>query len=482
MRLFTPEAMREADRKAVEMGYPSLLLMEWAGMKAARVYREVFGKAPALVLAGKGNNGGDGLVLARHLLMEGVRVRVHAAEGQGGDALLALQALLAHGVEVRPLEEAFFQEGEVVVDALFGTGLKGPLTGFFAGLVERVNASDLPVLALDLPSGLPFSPHIKATATVAFAALKTPHLFQREACGKLYLAEIGLPKALLEREDLPEVASPEALRPLLPRRPLTAHKGSVGRVGVLGGYRGEGLRYAGAPILAALGAYRMGAGLVHLVAPEGTPLEPLEAVFHPVSHPTLPPLKVEALAVGMGGGPWGREWALEALRARLPTVLDADALHLEVAEAYREAGVPALLTPHAGEAGRLLGASPEEVAKDPLAAARALAERTGLTVVLKGNPTVVAEGSRLFVNPTGNPALATGGTGDVLSGAMAALLAAGLPPFDAARLGTFLHGLAGDLLAEEKGVGLLAREVAEALPRARRLLQEGRVPPAFFLR
>lgn len=305
MRLFTPEAMREADRKAVERGYPSLLLMEWAGMKAARVYLELFGKAPALVLAGKGNNGGDGLVLARHLLLEGVGVRVYAAGGQTGDALLALQALLAHGVEVRPLEEASFREGEVVVDALFGTGLKGPLTDFYAELVERVNRAGLPVLALDLPSGLPFSPHVRATATVAFAALKTPHLFQREACGKLYLAEIGLPKPLLEREDLPEVASPEALRPLLPRRPLTAHKGSVGRVGVLGGYQGEDLRYAGAPLLAALGAYRMGAGLVHLVAPEGTPLEPLGGRLPPRPLPCPSPLKAEALAVGMGGGPWG---------------------------------------------------------------------------------------------------------------------------------------------------------------------------------
>ena len=163
MRLFTPEAMREADRKAVERGYPSLLLMEWAGMKAARVYLELFGKAPALVLAGKGNNGGDGLVVARHLLLEGVGVRVYAAGGQTGDALLALQALLAHGVEVRPLEEASFREGEVMVDALFGTGLKGPLTDFYAELVERVNRAGLPVLALDLPSGLPFSPHVRAT-------------------------------------------------------------------------------------------------------------------------------------------------------------------------------------------------------------------------------------------------------------------------------------------------------------------------------
>ncbi len=302
LRLFTPEAMREADQKAAEMGYPTLLLMEWAGMKAARVYRELFGKAPAVILAGKGNNGGDGLVLARHLLLEGVAVRVYAAEGQQGDALLARGALQAHGVKIRSLEEAAWDREEVLVDALFGTGLKGPLEGFHRGLVERMNASGLPILALDLPSGLPYSPHVQATATVAFAAFKTPHFLKREACGQLFLAGIGLPKALLEREDLPEVATPEALLPLLPRRPLTAHKGSVGRVGVLGGFRGEGLRYAGAPVLSALGAYRMGAGLVHLVAPEGTPLEPLEAVFHPVLAPALPPMRVEALAVGMGGG------------------------------------------------------------------------------------------------------------------------------------------------------------------------------------
>ena len=223
----------------------------------------------------------------------------------------------------------------------------------------------------------------------------------------------------------------------------------------------------------------MGAGLVHLVAPEGTPLEPLEAVFHPVEAPALPSMRVEALAVGMGGGPWGREWALKALEARLPTVLDADALQPEVVEAYRKAGVKAVLTPHAGEAGRLLGKAPEEVAQDPLASAQALAGATGQVVVLKGNPTVVAEGGRLSVNPTGNPALATGGTGDVLSGAIAALLAAGLAPFDAARLGVYLHGLGGDLLAAEKGVGLLAREVAEALPRARKALVRGQGPLPF---
>ncbi len=477
LRLFTPEAMREADEKAVEMGYPSLLLMEWAGMKAAWVYRKLFGNRPAVVLAGKGNNGGDGLVLARHLFLGGVPVRVYAAEGQGGDALSARQALLAQGLEIRPLEEALWNREEVLVDALFGTGLKGPLEGFYGGLVDRMNASGLPILALDLPSGLPFLPHVRATATVAFAAFKPPHFLKREACGQLFLADIGLPRSLLAREDLPEIATPETLLPLLPKRPLTAHKGSVGRVGVLGGFRGEGLRYAGAPVLAALGAYRMGAGLVHLVAPEGPPLEPLEAVFHPVPTPSLPSMRVEALAVGMGGGPWGREWALAALEARLPTVLDADALHLEVLEAYRKTGVPTVLTPHAGEAGRLLGVPPEEVAEDPIRAARALAERTGLTLVLKGNPTVVAQGSRLSLNPTGNPALATGGTGDVLSGAIAALLAAGLAPFDAARLGVYLHGLAGDLLAEEKGVGLLAREVAEALPRARKALALGQGAP-----
>ncbi len=489
MRLYTAEAMRQADRRAVEGGYPSLLLMEWAGRKVAEVALKLGGRR-AVILAGPGNNGGDGLAAARSLLGR-MPLRVYAAPSKTQDAQTMRRALLAHGVEIAPLEAATWEEEDLVIDALFGTGLKGPLEGVYAELVERLRASRARVLAVDLPSGLPYKPHPQALATVALAGLKGEHLFypHRSACGQVYLADIGMPKEALEDPTLPLILTPEALRPLLPRRPGEAHKGSVGRVGVLGGYREAGLAYAGAPALAALGAYRMGAGLVHLVYPEGLPLSPpLEAVLHPVLTPYLPPFRVEALAVGMGGGPWGRAWGLVALEAGLPTVLDADALDWKAIEAFGAKGLPAVLTPHAGEAGRLLGLSPQEVAQDPLRAAQALAQRTGQTVVLKGAPTVVAQGERLAVNPTGNPALATGGTGDVLAGAIAALLAAGLPPFEAACLGVYLHGLAGDLLAggrleagwdgaaRARRLGLLAHEVAEALPRAREALEAGEAP------
>ncbi|MGQ9735320.1 MAG: NAD(P)H-hydrate dehydratase [Thermaceae bacterium] len=467
-RLYTVEAMRKADEWAVKLGYPSLLLMEAAGLKVAQAALS-FKPKRVVVLAGKGNNGGDGLAAARHLLGK-LPVEVYAAEGQEGDAGLMRRALEAHGVEPLPLEKTQWKGGDLVIDALFGTGLKGPLGGMYAELVERLNRGSF-VLSVDLPSGLPYEPHVPAQATVALGGLKEVHLFypHRQACGRIFLAGIGLPPRALEDETLPEILLPETLPPF-PHRPKDAHKGRSGRVGILGGFLGEGLAYGGAVALAALGAYRMGAGLVHLVYPKGLPLfPPLEAVLHPVASPTLPAARLDALAVGMGGGGWGKAWALAALEAGLPTVLDADALSLEVAQAYRERGIPALLTPHAGEAARLLGKPAEEVARSPLASAQALARITGLTVVLKGAPTVVAEGDRLAVNPTGGPSLATGGTGDVLAGALAALLAKGLSPWEAARLGVFLHGLAGDLLEE----GALAHEVAEALPRARERLETG---------
>lgn len=480
MRLFTSEAMREADRKAVALGYPSLLLMEAAGRGVAGWLRRWFTSRKAMVLAGKGNNGGDGLVAARWLAHWGQAVEVYAAEGQEGDAGVARRALEAHGLRVRPLSDWRPEVHAVVVDALFGTGLRGPLEGPYAELVERLNASGLPVVSVDLPSGLPYAPHVRAHLTVALAGLKHEHLFypHRTACGRVVLEPIGMPKEALENPALPEVLHSAAMRALLPQRPGDAHKGSVGRVLVAGGYR----TYTGAPSLAALGAYRSGAGLVTVAYPEGCEVRPpLEAVRLPLagwSAVGLAGLRAEAVAVGMGAGEEGLEAALAVLGLGRPTVLDADALQPQVLQAYLEAGVPAVLTPHPGEAGRLLGWASSEVARRPLEAARVLAERhPGLVVVLKGGPTVLAwapPGAPVHqaVNPTGNPAMATGGMGDVLAGVIAAFLAAGLSAWDAARLGVYLHGLAGDGVGR---VGLLAHEVADALPEAAARLREGRV-------
>ena len=476
MRLFTPEAMRAADARAVELGYPSLLLMEAAGRAAAEAARAAWPEAESYaVVAGKGNNGGDGLVAARWLRLWGRRVRVFAPEGHRGDAALARAALAVH-LEIEPLQAADLREADVVVDALFGTGLTRPLEGMWAELAERINAAGRPVVAVDVPSGLPYDPHVNADVTVALAGLKPDHVFfpGRSACGRIQLAPIGMPPELLEPRELPQLLEPEAMRALLPLRPGDAHKGSVGRVLVVGG----AAEYTGAPALAALGAYRAGAGLVTVAYPSDARVDlPLEAVRLPVSRwqdARLFEARAEALAVGMGGGSGGGAAARAALKLKKPTVLDADALYPEVARAYATAAVPTVITPHPGEAARLLETGVGTVVQDPLGSACELARRFRTTAVLKGGPTVLCEPGRSAVNTTGNPAMATGGAGDVLSGAIAAFLAAGLAPWDAARLGVYLHGLAGDHLGR---IGLTARELAAALPAAREKLERGRLKP-----
>lgn len=463
---------------AAELGFPSLLLMEAAGRAVAGWVLERFPGHPVAVLCGRGNNGGDGLVAARHLALGGVRVRVFAAEGHFGDAAQMRRALQAHGLEIHPLERWQPQPGELVVDALFGTGLNRPLEGLWAEVVERLNASSCPVVAVDLPSGLPFEPHVRAHSTLALAALKSEHLLYpwREACGRIVLAGIGMPERSLLRPDLPQLLTPQAMAALLPHRSGHAHKGSVGRVLIAGGFT----NYTGAPALAALGALRAGAGLVSVAYPAGLELAlPLESVRYPQgrwSPEGLSPIKAEAAAVGMGAGPQAEQAAIAVLSRRMPTVLDADALQPGIVEAYDQAGVPTVITPHPGEAARLLAGEAASIAAKPLEAARALAERFAGVVVLKGGPTVLARrrGSEVevAVNTTGNPAMASGGMGDVLSGVIAALLAAGLEPWDAARLGVYLHGLSGDRRGQ---VGLLAHDLAEELPQARAALEQGEV-------
>ncbi|HEU4742272.1 MAG TPA: NAD(P)H-hydrate dehydratase [Meiothermus sp.] len=507
MRLYTAAAMRRADQKAAQIGYPSLLLMDTAGRRVAKALLRTYPNQRAVVLCGKGNNGGDGLAAARWLRVWGCEAEVYAAQGQQGDAGAMRQALESHGIAIRPLTDWKPTPGTVLLDALFGTGLNGPLQGFYADLVEKINQSGLRVVAADLPSGLPYTPHVEADLTLALAGLKLEHVFypHRSACGKILLEEIGMPPRALADESLPELLTPEAMQALLPSRPGNAHKGNVGRVLVVGGYA----HYTGAPALSGLAAYRAGAGLVTLAYPaQAAVVPPLEAVRLPLadwSPEALKLAKAEAVAVGMGAGPSGKEAARAALELHLPTLLDADALHPEIVEEFAGAGIPTVITPHPGEAARLLRSSTQEVAEAPLEAARQLAERFAVTVVLKGGPTVVASrrGPRagglepedqtldLAVNTTGNPAMAAGGMGDVLSGVIAAFLAAGLSPWDAARLGVYLHGLAGDVRANPplpspgagrgRGmgvrVGLLAHELADTLPAARERLANGGVRP-----
>lgn len=523
MKILTAEATSEVDRRAIEeVGIPGPVLMENAAIGLADAVGGRFPEAEAVaIFCGPGNNGGDGLALARHLDGRGYEVAVFlAAFGKElSEDCRAQLEILGHHADVEIVELgadddlgpalAAAREHELVVDALFGTGLGRALDGRFAELVEGLNELPVPRLAVDLPSGLSgsraevFGPCVEADLTVTFAALKVAHVFPpaSEAAGEVVVADLGLPPHLVEEAagDL-HLQRAEELAELLPPRDPAGHKGDYGHALLLAGSPGK----AGAASLAARAAVRAGAGLVTAAVPEpvaagvdGASLESMTLGLPAGEGGEIAAAAVEAvlaacdgkdvLAAGPGLGQ--RPETAEAIRAvarrcPLPLLLDADAVNAFAGRAAeirdRPEGAATVLTPHPGELGRLLGVSAAEVQADRPAAARRAAAETGAVVVLKGHLTLIAEppepggDGSLWVNPTGNPGMATGGTGDVLTGIVAALLARLGDPATAARLGVFLHGLAGDLAAEATGEeALAAGDLLDRLPAAfRRLAAE----------
>jgi NAD(P)H-hydrate epimerase len=517
--LATAAEMRRADRSATERyGVPSLLLMENAGRGAAdaleRVQGPVRGRRIAVV-CGKGNNGGDGFVVARHLLGRGARVTAwlvgRTAEVQG-DARVNLEALRRAGETVTEAAEADgpafgrlraeLGAADLVVDALLGTGVRGAATGSIASAIEAVNAAagaGRPVCALDLPSGLPSDgeapegPVVRARVTVTFGLPKLGLVLPAGAAhaGRVEIADLGIPREWLG-EGIPTALLEAAdARAALPPRSTDAHKGSYGHLLVVAGSVGR----TGAAVLACLGALRVGTGLVTCAIPASQ--QPVVAAQLP--EPMTEPLpetaartlsakaiervvellsRMDAVALGPGVGLDPETQAAVQVLVRdgeRPMVVDADALTALAGRPglCREAPAPRLLTPHPGEAARLLGCSVTEVQKDRLASARRLAAESGAVVALKGAGTVVASpDGRAMLNPTGNPGMATGGTGDVLTGVAGGLLAQGVAPVAALSAAVYLHGLAGDLAAEARGeAGLVAGDVADAIPAAiRRVL------------
>lgn len=516
MRILTAEAMREVDRTAIEeLGIPSLVLMENAAIGVVDAIGEIYEDAEsAAIFCGPGNNGGDGLAIARHLAVRGYDVEVFLAAGRRGmrgDAEvqlgicrrqgLAIQDVATEDDVVEALERA--REMDVIVDALFGIGLSSPLEGVLADLVEGLNDLPLPRVSVDLPSGLhgsrpdPLGPHIRADLTVTFAAAKLAHVLPpaSEAVGDLVVADLGIPPELVEGAGEEGGAlyllAPEELADLLPERDPEAHKGDYGHVLIVAGSPGKG----GAAILATRAAVRAGAGLVTAAVPEPildvvdlgsieSMTLPLPAsgsgqIAGPAAGRVLQAASGKAvLAMGPGLGQDGE--TAEAIRTialevPLPLVLDADGINAFAGRAGELADreYETVLTPHPGELGRLLGITTAEVQADRIGAARRAASETGAVVVLKGHRTLVAtpEGE-LHINPTGNPGMASGGTGDVLTGLIAGLLAQDLGALDAARLGVYLHGSAGDLVAAEYGeVSLAAGDLVKVLPLAIRELQ-----------
>jgi ADP-dependent NAD(P)H-hydrate dehydratase / NAD(P)H-hydrate epimerase len=490
--LLSRAEVRALDAAAVAtLGVPSLVLMENAGAQAAAALRARFGGQldQVLVLGGVGQNGGDAWVVARHLRVHGLSPRCVLVGDRAkvkGDARTNLSALEALGCAVTSLasEEplaALLASASLIVDGLFGTGLDRPLAGLALAVVRAINAADKPVLALDLPSGVDadtgqeLGAAVRAQLTVTFAAHK-PGLYQHPGAalaGEIVCAQIGVPvasdgkAALIEAED---VAA------LLPARAADAHKGTHGHVLVIAGSAGK----TGAAFLSAHAALRMGAGLVTLAsdpetrrALEQKVIEIMTAAIDPgarmASALTLVAGKAAAVVgPGLGLDPEAQAFARALARELpVPAVLDADALTSLAGdlEGLRAACAVRVLTPHPGEASRLLGCSTAEVQAERVSTARALADKSGQIVVLKGARSVIAEpAGRLRIASAGTPALGTAGTGDVLAGVIGALLAQ-LPAFEAAFAGVELHARAGAIAARSDR-GLLASELLPALSSA----------------
>lgn len=517
MFVVTTKEMRELDRLTIEKyGVSSLTLMEHAGECVARALLERFGRAArggVLVVAGKGNNGGDGLVVARRLKRSRIPCEVALLarkEELSRDAAEMLRAYLkAKGklFEVTSESLALLRERlkgkRLLVDAILGTGLKEEVRGFYAEVITIMNTSGLPVVAVDLPSGLdtdrggPLGVAVEAEMTVALGFPKLGQVIHPglSYVGELVLAEIGIhPKAVEEVQPKIELLEEDDIRWLVPSREPDTHKGSYGHLLVMAGSRGK----TGAAILACRAAMRVGAGLVTLAAPRslndifaGSLAEVMTEPLKDNSSEEVEPLgdhdwrrlldKKSALLFGPGIGvkDTGRgvlRWLLRNLDH--PWVIDADGLNIlaEEKERLRFAKTPPVLTPHPGEMARLMGTDTEAINRDRIGVARSFARDHRCYVVLKGARTVIATfDGRLFINPTGNPGMASGGMGDALAGILAGLLAQGFHVEDALKLGVFLHGFVGDQVAAAKGeIGLIASDIIEGLPRGMRKLKESR--------
>src|SRR6266571_4063943 len=489
--------MRTLDRWTIEHGTPGHVLMERAGAGAARVLRERLRRprGPVVVVCGRGNNGGDGFVVARHLRRARVPVEVWLAarpEEVRGDAARMLAAwrrargavrALATPADVEALARRLARAA-AVVDALFGTGLNAPVAGVAAAVIAAINACGAPVLAVDIASGLsadtgaPLGAAVRATVTATFGYPKVGQLMYPgvEHTGLLAVVDIGIP-----REALAAVApgtvllESEEVGAHLPPRRRDAHKGDFGHVLVIAGSRGK----TGAALLAAQAAARSGAGLTTLAVP---------ATLQAVLEAQVREAMTAALAdTGDGAAALADGAAVNALVAHVvrqcaaPLVLDADGLHAVAGSAIlRDRPGPTVVTPHPGEMARLQSGDTARVQADRLGAARAFARAERVVVVLKGARTIIASpDGATAICPTGNPGMASGGTGDVLSGVIGALLAQGLAAYDAAALGVFAHGAAGDAVAARQGeVGLLASDLLAELPATLERLQAAARPEA----
>lgn len=508
MKLLTSQQMKDIDARTInEYGIPGIVLMENAGLRTVEVIEEILQDASGksvVVLAGRGNNGGDGFVIARHLINAGVQVTLFVLGKSSQltpDALTNYRILERMNADIYSLYKEedldrlmlYLLSSDLVVDAMYGNGFRGSLNDFESRVVTMVNWTRLPVVSVDIPSGLEadtgrvHGEAVRATHTVTFALPKIGLILEagQEYAGTLSVADISMPRTLLEDPDLKNhLITEDMIAKYIKPRPAESHKGTYGHALVVGGSTG----LTGAVVMAAGAALRSGAGLVTAAVPES--LLPLvetaliEVMTTPLAETGNAEIALEALPAlenllgtvsvcAIGPGMSGYKEANAVIRfilerAGIPVVIDADGLNALAGDTaiLKHRQVPVVLTPHPGEMARLTGKTISEIQNNRLEIARCYAQEWGVTLVLKGNKTVVADPSgNTYINITGNPGMATAGSGDVLCGIITGLIAQGLKAHQAAVTGVYLHGCVGDHAAGSRGQrGMIAGDMVGSIP------------------
>jgi len=505
--------MRRIDRITIEeRGISGLTLMERAGRAVANLILDRIKPRSIAVVTGKGNNAGDGFVVARILHRGGLPVvlfMLAGGESLSGDALTNFQSLPTDIPRI-PVTEAdqiarAAGRNDCIVDAILGTGVKGKVTGLFASVIERINSRESTVVAVDIPSGLPADApyfddlcvHADYTVTMGLPKIGMMQHPATSYCGEIVVADIGFPTDLLEAETSLKcnLVTPRMTRSLFPERPPAGHKGTFGSAFIIAGSSGM----TGAAAMAAMAAARSGAGLVFVAVPES--LNPVLEVK--ITEPITIPLptrtpgvpdpgmldlllekadEMDAVALGPGMGRAGE--TKDLIRELVtgiskPLVLDADGLNAFSGGHMERIGkrkAPLILTPHPGELARMIDLETGRIQKNRINTAREFAVKYKAVLVLKGAGTVIADpGGQIFINPTGNTALSKGGSGDILTGLIAGFLAQGLEPLESCMLGVYAHGLAGELAAVEKTeIAALPGDVLEQIPQVFKILTSKR--------
>jgi ADP-dependent NAD(P)H-hydrate dehydratase / NAD(P)H-hydrate epimerase len=516
MKVVTCQQMQQIDQEAINnYGIPGIILMENAGLQVVREIEKHFSPLSSkkvAIIAGRGNNGGDGFVIARHLYNCGSKVKIYLLSTRDqvrGDARTNLDIITQMGLEIKEVRSINQMDNlghfDLLIDAIFGTGLSSAIKGLYEEIICAMNDARRPIVSVDIPSGLSadrselIGPHINADFTVTFGLPKLGLLLYPAAkhAGKLTIAEISIPKPLLEKEDIKiNLLTKDMIRAYIPERQPDAHKGSFGHMLVVAGSWGK----TGAAAMASYAGLRTGAGLVTLALPKSLNMAMETASPEVMTLPLaetpdgtidleakekilefLDEMKIEILVMGPGLSthPQTGQLVRELLNeVSVPIVIDADGINVlcSCQDILKRRKGPLILTPHPGEMARLLGLPVQEIQRDRVGIAQKFAQEYQIFLVLKGAITVIGDPEgNIFLNPTGNPGMATAGMGDVLTGMLGGFLAQRWPFLKAINVAVFLHGLAGDLTAQEIGpVGITATDLLDRIPLAIKTVLDGR--------